>query len=240
MTKKIHERLLDINSISLSVILYGIVVGIELGAFVFKIFEALIPNHHVRVLFSLVIGALSSKALVDISNNLPKKIRLNVTLSISVLEFLIMTMILDVLKQDHWEDMVSLTLFSLFVPYMGFWLNHTFPRKAKKKIKQEKRNQKEIIKGVKETVKQLEERKKKTEENLKEIEGNHRENKERLLRLLKTTKKSIEHSCDDCGRIFSSYQGKNRHECKPDATAIKELRELKEFIKHLEIKLKND
>lgn len=231
--KKLYERVLDIESLTVSVLLYGFLQGFELGAFLFKILDKLIPNTIIRTIPSIVISALIAKALIDIANNLDEKLRIKVMISISILECLIMIVVLDVLKQKGWEDIVNLSLFSLFVPYVGFWLHHAFANKAQRTLKENKKRKEENIKS-------LEEQQENLIKQLRSLKENKTSIKESLKNIYKKGSKAIEHSCDECGRLFSSYNGKNRHTCPDDKEPAQALKETKEILNEIKIILEEN
>ncbi|WP_299840482.1 hypothetical protein, partial [uncultured Tenacibaculum sp.] len=100
---ELHESLTSMNSLSYSIISYGIFYGIKQAAFFFKLFENLIPNDYLRTIPSLFFGYFISRAMLNITANVAKKSEW-VSISIAAFDFLILCVIVDLLNQKNWID----------------------------------------------------------------------------------------------------------------------------------------
>ncbi len=128
--KALHETLTSMNSLSYSIISYGIFYGIKQAAFFHILFAYLIPNDYIRIIPSLFFGYFISRAMLNTSVNISEK-KEWVIISIAFFDFLVLCVITDVLKKSNWTDITNLLIFCAFVTYLGFWLNSVFVQKVK-------------------------------------------------------------------------------------------------------------
>ncbi len=207
---QIHESLTSMNSLSYSIISYGIFYGIKQAAFFFKLFEFLIPNEYLRFVPSLFFGYFISRAMLNITANLSKNNEW-VSISIAAFDFMVLCVIIDVLNQKNWIAITNLLIFCAFVTYLGFWLNKVFINNIKQKRKEAKELQEiadkeHLLTNVKQNITD-------TEQNLKEIEQDLAEKKQEL----QSIKEEIaDTTCPHCLERFPNKKSRDAHKgrCK--------------------------
>ena len=137
---ELHESLTSMNSLSYSIISYGVFYGIKQAAFFYTLFAYLITNEYLRVVPSIFFGYFISRAMLNTSVNISEK-KEWVIISIAFFDFLVLCVITNVLKKDNWIAVTNLLIFCAFVTYLGFWLNKVFVDRVKDKRTEAKQNQ---------------------------------------------------------------------------------------------------
>ncbi|SEC44921.1 hypothetical protein SAMN04489761_3023 [Tenacibaculum sp. MAR_2009_124] len=205
MNRKIplYERLTSMDSLSYSVISYGVFYGIKHAAFLFVLFTFLIANDYIRIVSSLFYGYFIAKAMLDTSVNISEK-KEWVIKSISVFDFLVLCVITDILNRTSIVDIINLLIFNAFVTYLGFWLNTVFVERVKAKQrealgKQEKADVEQNIAELKKELADYEQQKAATEHELENI-------KQEIADL----------TCPHCQRKLESKKARDAHKgrCK--------------------------
>ncbi|MCD8435850.1 hypothetical protein LNJ03_11155 [Tenacibaculum dicentrarchi] len=130
--KPLHETLTSMRSLAISIQSYNIFYGIKFASFFYLLAVSFIPNDYVRVLSALFFGFFTSKTMKDIGIHIEKG-KEWVIVSLAVFDFLMLCVILDVFHKKDSIDILNSLIFCLFVPYLGYWLNHVFVLKVKEK-----------------------------------------------------------------------------------------------------------
>lgn len=205
MRKKLelHERLTSMNSLSYSVISYGIFYGIKHAAFLYVLFTFLIANNYIRIISSLFYGYFIAKAMLDTSVNISEK-KEWVIKSISVFDFLVLCVITDILNRASIVDIINLLIFNAFVTYLGFWLNTVFVSRVKSNhenatAKQEKASIEHELAELKHELAELKQERADTEQEINSI-------KQELADV----------TCPYCQRNFENKKARDAHKgrCK--------------------------
>ncbi|MCD8431017.1 hypothetical protein LNJ06_12645 [Tenacibaculum finnmarkense genomovar ulcerans] len=128
--KPLYKSLTSMRSLAVSIQSYNIFYAIKFASFFYLLAATFIPNDYVRVLSSLFFGLFSSKTMKDIGIHIEKS-KEWVIVSLAVFDFLMLCVILDVFHKTDHIDILNSLIFCLFVPYIGYWLNHVFVLKVK-------------------------------------------------------------------------------------------------------------
>ncbi len=220
-TKKIelHESLTSMNSLSYSIISFGIFYGIKQAGFFYTLFEYLFRNQYLRVIPSLFFGYFISRAMLNISSNISED-KEWVIKSIALFDFLVLCVITDVLNQDNWISIINLLIFCAFVTYLGFWLNKVFVDKVKEKQNEKRKKQnladsKQILAEIKESItgsnQKLDGVNQKitdSENKLTEISNLITEKKQDLEKI---EQEITDRTCPYCNSVFSNKKGRDTH-----------------------------
>lgn len=211
-TKKIelHESLTSINSLSYSIISYGLFYGVKQAAFFYKLFAYLITNEYLRAVPSLFFGYFISRAMLNTSVNISEK-KEWVIVSISLFDFLVLCVITDVLSQNNWIAVTNLLIFNAFVTYLGFWLNKVFVDRVKEKRKEAKEEQKTA--EAKQNLADIERSIATTSSEIAKLNNTLAEKKQNIMSL----DQEIENrSCPHCSEPFPSKKARDAHKgrCK--------------------------
>ncbi|XKX07213.1 hypothetical protein R8G61_07885 [Tenacibaculum maritimum] len=200
---ELYESLTSMNSLSYSIISYGIFYGIKQAAFFYALFAYLISNEYLRIIPSLFFGYFISRAMLDTSSHISEK-KEWVIISISVFDFLILCVITDVLGQDNWKAITKLIIFCAFVTYLGFWLTKVFVDQAKQKQKQA--NKKEKLADIEQQITQA-------SKELTEINNTIADQKQKFEKL---EQEVADRSCPHCHEPFPSKKARDAHKgrCK--------------------------
>ncbi|WP_299673300.1 hypothetical protein [uncultured Tenacibaculum sp.] len=209
---EVHESLTSMNSLSYSIISYGIFYGIKQAAFFFKLFENLISNEYLRVIPSLFFGYFISRAMLNITANVAKKSEW-VSISIAAFDFLILCVIVDLLNQKNWIDITNLLTFCAFVTYLGFWLNNVFVEKTKQKRKeaQEKQNvadNKVLLASLKQETAAEKQKLTELNQNLADIKQKTATEEQKI----KAINQELEdRTCPHCGDVRKNKKSRDAH-----------------------------
>ncbi|CAL2094669.1 hypothetical protein [Tenacibaculum sp. 190524A02b] len=209
---EIHMALTSMNSLSYSVISYGLFYGIKQAAFFYKLFEYLISNEIIRILPSLFFGYFISRAMLNTSINISSK-KEWVTISIAVFDFLVLCVITDILKQQNWVDVINLLTFCAFVTYLGYWLNYVFVKKVKESKSKAKAKQELADIKQEEAI---------TKQSLALISSNLNSKSKELAALnssIANTKHHLEEleadlddrTCPHCKKLYPSKKSRDAH-----------------------------
>ncbi|CAL2091859.1 conserved hypothetical protein [Tenacibaculum sp. 190524A05c] len=201
---KSYERIISIESVTYNIRFLQIFYAIKYGAFFFKLFSVLIPILIVNSIASIAFGFYIAYSYINITYKFYDS--KYVKESVSVLDFLVLCVITDLLNQDKWQSYVYLILFNTCVAYFSYLITNGFVLS----VRQEKE---EELNNSKETVKELEEKAKKLKENVKELEEDERNQKERVDEIIEVLKPIVRLTCSGCGETFKNIQAKNRHSC---------------------------
>ncbi|MGG8495941.1 hypothetical protein ACQY1Q_05970 [Tenacibaculum sp. TC6] len=203
--KPIHERLTSMDSLSYSIISYGVFYGIKQAAFFYVLFTYLIPINYLRVIPAMFFGYFISRAMLNTSVNISEKKEWVIT-SIAFFDFLVLCVITDVLKQTNWIDVTNLLIFNAFVTYLGFWLNQVFVKKVKTKQQEAQTNQAKAT--LEHTLAILEQNIAASKENLAILEQN---TASKLQEIQKLKQEIEDKSCPYCSTPFSSKKARDAH-----------------------------
>ncbi|WP_272151843.1 hypothetical protein [Tenacibaculum aiptasiae] len=200
---ELHESLTSMNSLSYSIISFGIFYGIKQAAFFYTLFEYLIRNEYLRLIPSLFFGYFISRAMLNISSNISED-KEWVIKSIALFDFLVLCVITDVLKQNNWISITNLLIFCAFVTYLGFWLNKVFVERVKEK--QNEALQKHELADINQSIVE-----KSNEEAL--LNKSLAEKKQNLKNI---EQEIAERSCPHCSELFTSKRARDAHKgrCK--------------------------
>ncbi|CAA0222156.1 hypothetical protein [Tenacibaculum maritimum] len=207
---ELYESLTSMNSLSYSIISYGIFYGIKQAAFFYALFAYLISNEYLRIIPSLFFGYFISRAMLDTSSHISEK-KEWVIISISFFDFLILCVITDVLGQDNWKAITKLIIFCAFVTYLGFWLTKVFVDQAKQRKKQAAEKQKKASK--KEKLADIEQQIAQASKELAEINNTVADQKQKFEKL---EQEVADRSCPHCHEPFPSKKARDAHKgrCK--------------------------
>lgn len=214
---ELHESLTSMNSLSYSIISYGIFYGIKQAAFFYKLFEFLIPNEYLRVIPSLFFGYFISRAMLNISVNLSEENKW-VGVSIAAFDFLVLCVIIDVLNHQNWIDITNLLIFCAFVTYLGFWLNLVFVNQVKQKRKKAKGD--EDVANSKQNLAILEDEIVNTNQQLNNLEQSLVEKEQEIEEI---NQKIADRTCPHCGDYRPNKKSKDAHAavCKMNPENLK-------------------
>ncbi|WP_299124233.1 hypothetical protein [uncultured Tenacibaculum sp.] len=216
---ELHESLTSMQSLSYSIISYGVFYGLKQAAFFYTLFAYLFTNVYVRLLASVFFGYFISRAMLNIAINISKS-KDWVIISIAFFDFLVLCVITDILNQDNWKVTTNLLIFCAFVTYLGFWLNHVFVDKVKekqneKREKQNLANAKQILAEVKEGItdsnQKLDSVNQKitdSETKLTEVSSLITEKKQDLEKI---EQEITDRTCPYCNSVFSNKKGRDSH-----------------------------
>lgn len=202
---ELHEALTSMNSLSYSIISYGIFYGIKQAAFFYKLFEYLIPNEFLRVVPSLFFGYFISRAMLNISVNLSKENEW-VGISIAAFDFLVLCVIIDVLNHHNWIDIANLLIFCAFVTYLGFWLNFVFINQVK--ISREKASVKQNLADLQRLLAETDQSIAKGKHELQTLEQDLASKKEHLERI---NQNIADRTCPHCGDFRPNKKSRDAH-----------------------------
>lgn len=197
-TNEIHTRLTSMNSLSYSIISFGIFYGIKQAAFFYKLFEYLLPNEYLRVIPALFFGYFISRAMLNIAVNISSNKEWVIT-SIALFDFLVLCVITDVLHQKSVIDITNLLIFCAFVTYLGYWLNQVFVEKAKEK--QQKANNAQNLAAIKQNIASC-------STQLATVEQSLATKKQELKNIEQTIS---EKACPYCDAVFPSKKSRDAH-----------------------------
>ncbi|MBE7649249.1 hypothetical protein [Tenacibaculum finnmarkense] len=130
LKKPLHKTLTSMRSLAISIQSYNIFYGIKFASFFYLLAISFIPNDYVRVLSAVFFGFFTSKTMKDIGIHIEKG-KEWVIVSLAVFDFLMLCVIFDVFHKKDSIDILNSLIFCLFVPYLGYWLNHVFVLKVK-------------------------------------------------------------------------------------------------------------
>ncbi|WP_275552675.1 hypothetical protein [Tenacibaculum piscium] len=128
--KQLYKSLTSMRSLAVSIQSYNLFYAIKFASFFYLLAVSFIPNDYVRVLSAVFFGFFTSKTMKDIGIHIEKG-KEWVIVSLAVFDFLMLCVILDVFHKTDHIDILNLLIFCLFVPYLGYWLNHVFVLKVK-------------------------------------------------------------------------------------------------------------
>ncbi|WP_233898332.1 hypothetical protein [Tenacibaculum piscium] len=128
--KQLYKSLTSMRSLAVSIQSYNLFYAIKFASFFYLLAVSFIPNDYVRVLSAVFFGFFTSKTMKDIGIHIEKG-KEWVIVSLAVFDFLMLCVILDVFHKNDHIDILNLLIFCLFVPYLGYWLNHVFVLKVK-------------------------------------------------------------------------------------------------------------
>ncbi len=199
-----YERIISIESVTYNIRFLQIFYAIKYGAFFFTLFLKLIPDEIIRSIASVAFGSYIAYSYINITYKFYDS--KYVKESVSVLDFLVLCVITDLLNQDKWQSYVYLILFNTCVAYFSYLITNGFVLS----VRQEKE---EELNNSKETVKELKEKAKKLKENVKELKEVERNQKEKVDEIIEVLNPIVRLTCIGCGETFKNIQAKNRHSC---------------------------
>lgn len=219
---ELYESLTSMQSLSFSIISYGVFYGLKQAAFFYTLFAYLFTNEYIRLLASVFFGYFISRAMLNTAVNISKS-KDWVIISIAVFDFLVLCVITDILNQENWKVITNLLIFCAFVTYLGFWLNKVFVDRVKEK--QNEKREKQNLANSKQTLAEIKQNISDSKQELENVDQKITESEIKLTEVstLITDKKHdlekiyqeiTDRTCPYCKTVFSNKKGRDTHKGK--------------------------